>query len=57
MEKNNPTRVCKKCSVVFSDASFEIDFLSAAGLPLPDICPRCRFMRRLNERNARTLYY
>lgn len=49
--------ICNKCSINYDYTEAEQEFCQNYDLPLPSICPECRLIRRLQERNARKLYY
>lgn len=48
---------CPECSSSFSITDQERSLLDSFQVPDPVSCPECRLIRRLNERNARKLYY
>lgn len=48
---------CPECGQRFAVAEDERVFHRAMDVPPPRSCPECRLVRRLNERNARTLYW
>jgi len=47
---------CKTCSKTYNISNEEQDFYQKISVPVPQICPECRLIRRLCERNARYLY-
>ena len=47
---------CPECHSSFVVTPRDQAFYNQAGVPAPKFCPDCRLMRRLIERNARTLY-
>jgi len=47
---------CTQCGSTFEITENDLAFYKQIGVPLPTVCPDDRFMRRLNERNARKLY-
>ncbi|MSR86823.1 hypothetical protein EXS70_01470 [Candidatus Peribacteria bacterium] len=47
---------CAECTASFEVTSRDQDFYKNMDVPPPKSCPDCRLMRRLIERNARTLY-
>ena len=47
---------CKQCSVKFEITQEDLDFYDKIEVPAPKQCPKCRLVRRLQERNARKLY-
>lgn len=47
---------CIECTATFEATPRDQGFYDNAGVPPPKSCPDCRLMRRLIERNARTLY-
>ena len=49
-------KTCKTCSQSFRIASEDERFYKRFDAPHPTKCPQCRMIRRLLERNTRTLY-
>ncbi|KKQ72218.1 MAG: hypothetical protein UT33_C0005G0138 [Candidatus Peregrinibacteria bacterium GW2011_GWC2_39_14] len=47
---------CLKCQQPFEITQGDLDFYSKLSVPAPTSCPDCRWIRRLIERNTRTLY-
>ncbi|MFC1615562.1 hypothetical protein ACFL21_00325 [Patescibacteria group bacterium] len=47
---------CGHCHENFQISEEDIEFYDKIKVPHPKRCPKCRLMRRLNERNARKLY-
>lgn len=47
---------CLECRQSFAITDRDRAFYERVNVPAPASCPDCRFMRRLVERNARTLY-
>ena len=47
---------CTDCQASYEIPEDEQAFHADMGVPAPRQCPHCRFVRRLNERNARNLY-
>ncbi len=47
---------CTKCSAHFEVEADEVAFHADMYVPAPKKCPHCRFIRRLNDRNARNLH-
>lgn len=52
----NITHTCVKCGKRFLIIEREQAFLQDKGLPIPEQCPTCRQLRRLNLRGERILY-
>lgn len=52
MQKN-----CKQCEQTFEITNQDQDFYHKIQVPEPKMCPKCRLIRRLQERNTRHLYY
>lgn len=50
-------KVCKNCKAQFEIPARDRNFYERIGVPEPKNCPKCRLIRRLMERNARSLYY
>jgi len=48
---------CTECNFPFDISEEENLFCHSLQIPTPPNCPKCRLIRRLNERNARKLYY
>lgn len=48
---------CNQCKQLFEIRPDEKSFHSKFDVPAPKNCPECRLIRRLQERNARKLYY
>lgn len=48
---------CTKCGEQFQITDRETKYYKTNDLPNPTQCPECRLIRRLQERNARKLYY
>jgi hypothetical protein len=49
-------QTCRQCSTGFETTQEDQAFYDERGVPTPKNCPDCRLMRRMTERNARTLY-
>jgi len=49
-------KTCKQCGSSFEITNDDLKYYKNMLVLPPQSCPECRFMRRLNERNARTLY-
>jgi hypothetical protein len=49
-------QVCKKCETKFVLDQDDLSFYEKMKVPLPKVCPDCRFMMRLFWRNETTLY-
>lgn len=49
-------QTCTECSAAFNISPEEREFHASMEVAPPKQCPHCRFVRRLNERNARNLY-
>jgi hypothetical protein len=47
---------CKSCATPFEITPEDERFYKLFDVPAPTKCPQCRFIRRLLERNTRTLY-
>ena len=56
MIKNSENQQCKKCKKDFTIDSNELGFYEKMKVPVPQICPKCRFQMRAVTRNERTLY-
>jgi hypothetical protein len=50
-------QVCEKCQSAYDFSDEDLAFYAKMGVPKPKRCPECRLVRRLMERNARSLYY
>lgn len=50
------TKQCIKCSSVFNIGQDEISFYGKMNVPLPNVCPDCRFKMRAVWRNENKLY-
>ncbi|MFH0769800.1 MAG: hypothetical protein V1926_00300 [Candidatus Peregrinibacteria bacterium] len=50
-------RTCSECGTSFEITDDDQKFLRDFDVPPPLSCPECRLMRRMNERNARKLYW
>lgn len=48
---------CQTCKQEFSILEEEKEFYQKFEVPEPQKCPDCRLLRRMMERNAKTLYY
>ena len=48
--------ICSECSAAYEISDTEKAFHTEMGVPAPNQCPHCRFVRRLTVRNARNLY-
>lgn len=44
-------KICNKCKVSFTISEDNISFYGKMKVPLPNICPDCRFMMRSMWRN------
>ena len=55
--KHSMEKSCTECSAQFEITDDDLEFLKQFDVPAPQSCPECRLMRRMNERNARKLYY
>ena len=53
---DNQTKICKNCNTQFSIDTSDRSFYEKMGVPVPALCPVCRFRRRAVFRNERTLY-
>ena len=47
---------CKNCQKDFAITPDDLGFYERIGVPAPQLCPECRFQRRLAWRNERTLH-
>ena len=56
MEYKNEKRKCKKCKEEFILDQDDFGFYEKMNVPVPKICPDCRFKMRAIWRNERTLY-
>ena len=50
------TRQCKKCGLDFSLDGDDFNFYEKMDVPVPNICPDCRFKMRAIWRNETSLY-
>lgn len=50
------TQQCIQCSKTFRIDDQDFEFYKKMSVPAPEACPQCRLVRRLLERNARSLY-
>jgi hypothetical protein len=50
------TKQCTKCSSVFNIDKDEISFYGKMNVPVPNVCPDCRFKMRAVWRNEMSLY-
>ena len=50
-------KTCRSCDLKFEITPADRDFYAKIDVPEPGNCPRCRLIRRLQERNTRRLYY
>ncbi|MDQ5922566.1 MAG: hypothetical protein QG644_274 [Patescibacteria group bacterium] len=50
------TRECKKCNKSFSMDKDELGFYQKMNVPIPKVCPDCRFVMKALFRNETTLY-
>ena len=50
-------QVCEKCNSTYSFSAEDLGFFKEVNVPVPKRCHECRLVRRLMERNARSLYY
>ena len=53
---NTSVQACKKCQQNFSLDKDDFSFYKKMKMPVPKICPDCRFKMRASWRNERTLY-
>jgi len=53
---NQETKNCKKCKQEFILEKDDLLFYEKMKVPVPKICPPCRFKMRVTFRNERTLY-
>jgi len=56
MEQKLENRVCKKCQQNFELDQDDFSFYEKMKVPVPEICPDCRFKMRAQWRNEMTLY-
>jgi len=54
--KNKMTEVCKKCENSFDLDTNDLNFYKKLEVPVPKVCPPCRFQMRALFRNETTLY-
>ena len=47
---------CAKCGRAYRILQAELDFYRRYFIPLPQFCHRCRYMKRISQRNPRKLY-
>jgi len=57
MEKVVNTVICTHCKTEFPIFEEDLRFYQMFGVSEPQQCPQCRLVRRLTERNPRSLYY
>ncbi len=50
------TKTCVACKTEFTLDATDLGFYEKMGVPAPNMCPTCRFMRRSIYRNESTLY-
>ncbi|MBI2623687.1 MAG: hypothetical protein HYW65_03910 [Candidatus Liptonbacteria bacterium] len=50
------SRTCRQCKIAFPVDTSDLSFYEKMGVPVPALCPACRFRRRAAFRNERTLY-
>ena len=50
------TKKCKKCNIDFTLEQDDFSFYEKMKVPVPSICPDCRFKMRALWRNETTLY-
>lgn len=48
---------CRQCQQDFEIRNWDKEFYEKINVPTPKNCPNCRLVRRLMERNPKTLYY
>ncbi|MEK7585732.1 MAG: hypothetical protein AAB477_00660 [Patescibacteria group bacterium] len=56
MEDKNEKRICQNCKQDFTIEPDDFSFYEKMKVPAPTFCPECRFVRRLNSRNERSLF-
>jgi hypothetical protein len=56
MKENSEKRICKKCSIEFILDQDDFSFYEKMKVPVPQICPICRFKMKAMWRNETTLY-
>ena len=49
-------KICKNCKTQFSIEPDDFGFYEKIGVPPPTLCPQCRYIRRLLDRNEYNLY-
>jgi len=53
---NSETRTCQNCKNQFVIEPDDFSFYEKIGVPPPTLCPECRYIRRLLDRNEWNLY-
>ncbi len=53
---NTETKNCKQCKNRFEITPDDFGFYEKIGVPAPTLCPECRYIRRLLDRNEYNLY-
>ena len=56
MNKEKETKQCQNCKKDFTIEPEDFAFYEKMKVPVPKICPKCRFIRRGLFRNESTLY-
>ncbi len=51
------SKSCQNCDVGFEITDEDLVFYKRIAVPEPQNCPKCRLLRRLNERNSKNLFY
>jgi len=49
-------KTCKNCKAQFCAGPDDVGFYEKIGVPTPTLCPRCRYLRRLLDRNEWSLH-
>ncbi|MFH0928674.1 MAG: hypothetical protein V1821_04355, partial [bacterium] len=49
-------KTCRQCRANYEVTESDLELYAKLNLPAPAFCPRCRFLRRAQFRNERTLY-
>lgn len=50
------TRTCKSCKIAFPILPDDLTFYQKIDVPMPTLCPQCRYIRRLLDRNEYNFY-
>ena len=53
----NEVLACEKCAKNYKIIQFELDFYRSKNLPVPALCPQCRYYARLVLQNPHRLWH